>query len=214
MGQKVNPIGFRVGVYLPWDARWFARSENYAKLFFEDLEIRKFIKAHLSSAEISRIEIEKATDSVRVVIHSARPGVVIGKRGQDIDSLRKALSHFLGKKSVEVSVQEVRQPALDARLLAKSIAEQIERRTSYKRAMKKEASDAMRAGAQGINIRVAGRLAGAEIARDEWLRLGRVPRHTLRADIDYGFVEAHTTYGIIGVKVWICRGEYNIGRGA
>lgn len=209
MGQKVNPIGFRIGVYLPWHSRWYPRGGKYSQAFFEDLKIREYIKQNLSSAEVSHVEIEKAGDSVRVVIHSARPGVVIGKRGQDIDSLRKAISGLLGKKSVEVSVQEVQQPALNATLIAQSIAEQIEKRSSYKRAMKKEGSDTMRAGARGINIRVAGRLAGAEIARDEWLRLGSVPRHTLRSDIDYGTALAKTTYGIIGIKVWICRGEYS-----
>jgi small subunit ribosomal protein S3 len=210
VGQKVNPIGFRIGVYLPWYSRWFARSKKYSDMFLEDLKARSFVRKHLSSAEISHIEIEKTEsgDNMRVVIHSARPGMVIGKRGQDIDSLRKGLVDFLKKKGVEVSVQEVRQAELDARLVAQSIAEQIERRTSYKRAMKKAASNAMRAGARGMNIRVAGRLAGAEIARDEWLRLGCVPRHTLRADIDYGTALAQTTYGVIGVKVWICRGTY------
>lgn len=214
MGQKVNPIGFRRGVYLPWLSRWFARNESrnesYAKLYREDIQIREFVRQHLSSAEISHVEIEKAGDSVRVIIFSARPGIVIGRKGQDIDSLRTQLAQHIGKKSVEISVQEVRQPELNATLVAQSIAEQIERRVSYKRAMKKAASNAMRASARGCNIRVAGRLAGAEIARDEWIRLGVVPRHTLRADIDYGVALAHTTYGVIGVKVWICRGTYNL----
>lgn len=209
MGQKVNPIGFRIGVYRKWDARWFAR-KSYANMFFEDLHVKNYIKDNLSSAEISHVEIEKAGDSMRVVVHSARPGVVIGKKGQEIDSLRKGLASMLGKKSVEVSVQEIKNPELTATLVAKSIAEQLEKRASFKKVMKKEVTSAMRAGAKGINIRVAGRLGGAEIARDEWVRVGSVPRHTLRSDIDYGFVEANTTYGKIGVKVWICRGEYSL----
>lgn len=209
MGQKVNPIGFRIGVYRKWDARWFAR-KSYANMFFEDLHVKNYIKDNLSSAEISHVEIEKAGDSMRVIVHSARPGLVIGKKGQEIDSLRKGLASMLGKKSVEVSVQEVKNPELTATLVAKSIAEQLEKRASFKKVMKKEVTSAMRAGAKGINIRVAGRLGGAEIARDEWVRVGSVPRHTLRSDIDYGFVEANTTYGKIGVKVWICRGEYSL----
>jgi len=210
VGQKVNPKGFRVGVYRQWDSRWFARSDSYAKMFMEDLRIREFIYRQLPGAEISHIEIEKAGENVRVVIHSARVGVVIGKRGQDIDTLRRNLSHYLNKKSVEVSVQEVRQPELDAMLVAKSIAEQIERRVSYKRAMKKEATNAMRSGALGINIAASGRLADADIARREMVRVGVVPRHTLRADIDYGTALAKTTFGIIGIKVWIYRGPFNI----
>jgi len=209
VGQKVNPIGFRIGVYRKWDARWFAR-KSYANMFFEDLHVKNYIKDNLSSAEISHVEIEKAGDSMRVIVHSARPGLVIGKKGQEIDSLRKGLASMLGKKSVEVSVQEVKNPELTATLVAKSIAEQLEKRASFKKVMKKEVTSAMRAGAKGINIRVAGRLGGAEIARDEWVRVGSVPRHTLRSDIDYGFVEANTTYGKIGVKVWICRGEYSL----
>jgi small subunit ribosomal protein S3 len=211
VGQKVNPRGFRVGVYKQWDSRWFARSQSYAKMFLEDLRIREFICQQLPGAEISHIEIEKAGDeNVRIVIHSARVGIVIGKRGQDIDTLRKNLSRHLNKKSVEISVQEVRQPELDATLVAQSIAEQIERRTNYKRAMKKETSNAMRSGALGINIAASGRLADADIARREMVRVGVVPRHTLRADIDYGTALAKTTFGIIGIKVWIYRGPYNI----
>lgn len=209
MGQKVNPIGFRIGVYRKWDSRWFAR-KSYADMFFEDLKVKNYIKDTLSSAEISHVEIEKAGSSMRVVVHSARPGVVIGKKGQEIDSLRKGLTSLIGKKNVEVSVQEVKNPELTAVLVAKNIAEQLEKRASFKKVMKKEVTASMRAGAKGINIRVAGRLGGAEIARNEWVRVGSVPRHTLRSDIDYGFVEANTTYGKIGVKVWICRGEYSL----
>lgn len=207
MGQKVNPLGMRLGIYRTWDSRWFARG-SYGKELFEDLAIRKFLGKKLANAEVSRIEIEKAGDNVRVIINSARPGVVIGKRGQEIDNLRKALSEKIGKKNVEVSVQEVQNPELDAVLVAKSIAEQIERRVGFKKAMKRAAITAMKAGAKGIKIRCAGRLGGAEIAREEWTRVGSVPLHTLRSDIDYGFVEASTTFGIIGVKVWICRGEF------
>lgn len=210
MGQKVNPIGFRTGVYRPWNSRWFARNKSYAQMFFEDLKVKDFIKKHLPGAEISHVEIEKAGDNMRVMIHSARPGVVIGKKGQEIDSLRKELATHLKKKSVEVSVQEIKHPELTAVLAAQRIAEGLENRASFKKIMKKEAASAMRAGAKGINIRVAGRLGGAEIAREEWVRVGSIPRHTLRSDIDYGLVEAKTTYGIIGVKVWICRGEYSI----
>ena len=211
MGQKVNPIGFRVGVYRSWNSRWFARRRNYAQLLREDLEIRKYIERYLPSAEISDIEIEKAgDDSIRVVIKSARPGVVIGKKGQEIDSLRKDLARMLKRDNVEVSVQEVKNPELDATIAAKSIAEQLEKRASFKKVMKKTATATMKAGARGVKIRCSGRLGGAEIARDEWIRIGSTPLHTLRSDIDYGFIEAHTTYGVIGVKVWICRGEYKL----
>lgn len=207
MGQKVHPIGFRLGVYRTWLARWFAR-DSYGKFLMEDLKIRKYLEEKLKDAEISNIEIEKTGDSVRVVIHSGRPGVVIGKKGQEIDTLKLVLAKMLGKSNVEVSVQEVKNPELDAMLVAKGIAEQLERRVSHKKAMKRATASSMRAGAKGIKIRCSGRLQGAEIARDEWERVGSTPLHTLRADIDYGLAEAKTTYGIIGVKVWICRGEY------
>lgn len=211
MGQKVNPIGFRIGIYRSWNSRWFARRHNYAQLLREDLEIRKYIEQYLPSAEISDIEIEKAgDDSIRVIIKSARPGVVIGKKGQEIDSLRRDLARMLKRDNVEVSVQEVKNPELDATIAAKSIAEQLEKRASFKKVMKKTATAAMKAGARGIKIRCSGRLGGAEIARDEWIRIGSTPLHTLRSDIDYGFIEAHTTYGVIGVKVWICRGDYKL----
>ena len=207
MGQKVHPKGFRLGIYRDWDARWFAR-DSYGKQLLEDLQIRKYLNKALKNAEVARVEIEKAGDNIRVIIHSARPGVVIGKKGQEIESLRTALSKRLGKTGIEISVQEVKNPELDATLVAKSIAEQLERRVSFKKAMKRAAASTMRAGAKGIKVCVSGRLGGAEIARREWTRIGSVPLHTLRADIDYGFAEAHTTYGIIGVKVWICRGEF------
>jgi small subunit ribosomal protein S3 len=211
VGQKVNPVGFRRGVYTSWESRWFARGKKYAQSFFEDLAVRDLIKKSLSSAEVSYVEIEKTEDSVRIIIHSARPGQVIGKKGQDIESLRNALASLLNKK-VEVSVQEIRQPELDARLIAQDIAEQMQRRSSYKRAMKKAATEAMRAGARGIAIRVAGRLGGADIARDEKVSIGSLPRHTLRANIEYGTAVAYTTYGTTGVKVWVCRGEFSVGQ--
>ncbi|MBA3954545.1 30S ribosomal protein S3 [Candidatus Dependentiae bacterium] len=210
MGQKVNPIGFRIGIYRDWSSRWFARRQNYAELLFEDLEIQKYIRKALPGAEISTIEIEKAGDNLRVIIHSGRPGVVIGKKGQEIDSLRKDLARLLKRTNVEVSVQEIKTPELDATIVSKTIAEQLEKRASFKKVMKKAATAAMKAGALGVKIRCAGRLGGAEIARDEWIRIGSTPLHTLRSDIDYGFSESHTTYGVIGVKVWICRGEYKL----
>lgn len=208
MGQKVNPVGFRTGVYRDWDARWFVPRHGYGKSVIEDIEIRKAIDKHLKHAEIARVEIEKAGDNLRIILHSARPGVVIGKGGKEIDELRKYFAKKFKKANVEVSVQEVKKPELDALLVAKSIADQLERRVSYKRAMKRAVASSMRAGARGIKVSVAGRLNGAEIARTEWTRLGSIPLHTLRSDIDYGEAEALTTYGLIGVKVWISRGEY------
>jgi small subunit ribosomal protein S3 len=208
MGQKVHPVGFRVGIYRDWASRWFAR-DSYGKQVLEDVKIRNFLNKTLQDAEISKIEIEKAGDNIRIVIFSGRPGMVIGKRGQEIESLRTHLSAMLGgKKNIEISVQEVKNPELDAVLVAKNIAEQLVGRTSFKKAMKRAAISAMRGGAKGIKICCAGRLQGAEIARTEWTRVGSVPLHTLRSDVDYGLAEAKTTYGIIGIKVWICKGEY------
>lgn len=207
MGQKVHPKGFRLGVYKDWDARWYARG-SYGKLVLEDIKIRKFLKSFLEAAEIARLEIERAgDDNVRVIIHTARPGMVIGRKGQEIETLRKQLALVSGKKNVEVSVQEVKNPELDAQVVAGSIASQLEKRVGFKQVLKKSTSSVMRAGARGVKMCIAGRLGGAEIARSEWSRAGSVPLHTLRADIDYGFAEAKTTYGVIGVKVWICRGE-------
>lgn len=208
MGQKVHPRGFRTGIYRDWDGTWFARRGEYGKLLLEDVKIRKFIEQKLPGAEISVVKISKAGDNLRVEIHSARPGLVIGKQGKEIDMLRTSLSKLLKRPNVEVSVKEVEKPDLDAMVVAKSIAEQLERRVSFKRAMKKAAMATMKAGALGTKIRCAGRLGGAEIARDEWIRLGSTPLHTLRSDIDYALFEALTTYGIIGIKVWICRGEF------
>ncbi len=216
MGKKINPIIFRLGVYRPHNKRWFARRGTYAAMFAEDQLIVKYVKEQLANAEIAEIEIEKTSNNVRVIIHSARPGLVIGKKGLEIDTLRKNLTSLISKqgdsvkKNVEVSVQEVKNPALNASLVAQNIADQIENRASFKKVIKKEATSSMRAGAKGINIRISGRLGGAEIAREEIIRVGSVPRHTLRSDIDYGTDEAHTTYGIIGVKVWICRGDYSL----
>ncbi len=208
MGQKVNPIGFRLGIYRDWDAHWFAPGKAYGDRILEDIKIRKFIDKRLDKAEIARVVIDKAGDSVRVVLHSGRVGMVIGKKGLEIETLRRELAKILGKNSVEISVQEIKKPELDAVLIAKSIASQLERRASYKRAMKRAAATALKSGARGIKIRCSGRLGGAEIARTEWTRLGSVPLHTLRADIDYGFAEALTTFGLIGVTVWVCHGEY------
>jgi small subunit ribosomal protein S3 len=207
VGQKVNPKGFRVGVYKDWDARWFAR-KNYGDQLLEDLKIRFFLAKRLRNGEVSRVEIEKAGDNIKIIIHSGRPGILIGKKGQEIDNLRKEISKIVKKNAIEISIQEIKAPDLDATLVAANIAGQLERRGSYKKAMKRAAASTLRAGAKGIKICCAGRLNGAEIARTEWVRMGSVPLHTLRADIDYGLVEAQTTYGKIGVKVWIGRGEY------
>ena len=209
MGQKVHPIGFRLGIYRDWDARWFASGSSYGDNVIEDLKLRKYLEVRLSNADISRIEIEKAGNSLlRIIVHTGKPGMIIGKKGQEIDALRNDIAKRFSKTNVEVSVQEIKKPELDSTLIAKAIASQLERRVSYKRAMKRAVASSMRAGAKGIKICASGRLQGAEIARSEWARVGSVPLHTLRADIDYGFAEAHTTYGIIGVKVWLCKGEY------
>ncbi len=209
MGQKVNPVGFRVGVYRPWNSRWFARG-SYGKQLLQDQKIREYLKKALDSAEVGNVEIEKTGDSVKVIIHTARAGIVIGKKGQEIDRLRQELAKILDVPSVEISVQEIKSPELVAQLVAQNIASQIERRGNYKKVMKKAMAGTTRAGAQGVRICIAGRLGGAEIARSEWGRVGSVPLHTLRYDIDYAAVTAMTTYGIIGIKVWISRGEYQL----
>lgn len=208
MGQKVSPVGFRTGIYKDWCARWFAPACKYGKSLLEDMHIRAMIDTHLKHAEISSIEVEKAGDSVRIILHSGRPGVVIGKGGKEIDDLRALFATKLKKTSVEISVQEVKKPELDAVLVAKNVAGQLERRVGYKRAVKRALATSMRAGAMGIKICVAGRLNGAEIARSEWERLGSIPLHTLRSNIDYGEAVAMTTMGTVGVKVWIYTGEY------
>jgi small subunit ribosomal protein S3 len=207
VGQKVHPLGFRLGIFRDWRARWFANRKQYGAQVIEDLRIRKFLEEFLGKADISKIEIEKAGENLRVLIFTSKPGSIIGKQGQGIDALRTELVKRFKKSVVEISVQEIKKPELDATLIAKDIAQQLEKRIGYKRAMKKAVSTAMRGGINGVKIRVAGRLQGAEIARAEWLREGSIPLHTLRKDIDYGFAEAYTTYGQIGVKVWICRGD-------
>lgn len=209
MGQKVHPIGFRLGVYRDWDARWFAR-KSYGMQVLEDLRVREYLLRVFGTAEIARIEIEKAGENLRVIIHCARPGIVIGKKGSEIDALRKDLAKLLNRSNVDVSVQEVKNPELDAMLVAKNIASQLEKRANFKQVMKRAAAASVRSGAKGVKICVAGRLGGAEIAREEWYRGGSVPLHTLRADVDYGFAEAMTTYGVIGVKVWIYKGEFRL----
>lgn len=207
MGQKVHPLGFRVGIYEDWRAHWFAK-KSYGAELIEDVKIREYINKILSSnAEVSKVVIDKAGDSVKVVIFSSRPGIVIGKKGRGITQLKKTLYDKF-KKNIDVSVQEVRSPELSAQIVASSIAAQLEKRASFKRVMKKAGYSTMKNGAKGIKICCAGRLAGSEIARSEWLRLGSVPLHTLRSNIDFASVQARTTYGVIGVKVWICKGEY------
>ncbi|QGG49179.1 30S ribosomal protein S3 [Heliorestis convoluta] len=205
MGQKVHPKGFRIGVIKDWDAKWFA-DKNYVELLHEDLKIRKFIKKKLYVAGISRVEIERAANRVKVTIHTAKPGIVIGRGGAEVENLRKELEKMTGR-AVNVNISEVKKPELDAQLVAENVAVQLEKRISFRRAMKQSVGRTMRLGAEGIKIMVSGRLGGAEIARTEWYNEGKVPLHTLRADIDYGFAEAHTTYGVIGVKVWIYKGE-------
>ena len=206
MGQKVHPIGFRLGIYGDWQAHWFAR-RGYGKELAEDLQIRSYLKKKLARSEVEKVIIDKAGENVRVTIHSGRPGVVIGKKGSGIESLKSDLYKTF-KKNIEVSVKEVRLPQISARLIGDSIAEQLERRVGFKRAMKKAGFAAMKGGAKGVKIYCGGRLGGAEIARTEALRLGSVPLHTLRSNIDYAIVEAKTTYGIIGIKVWVYHGLY------
>jgi small subunit ribosomal protein S3 len=206
MGQKVNPIGMRLGINRTWDSRWFANKGEYGKLLHEDIAIREYLEKELSAASISKIVIERPHKKCRISIHSARPGIIIGKKGADIEKLRKKLSQMTSS-DVHINIVEVRKPELDAAIVAQSIAQQLERRVAFRRAMKRAVQSAMRLGALGIRINCSGRLGGAEIARMEWYREGRVPLHTLRADIDYGTADAETAYGICGVKVWIFKGE-------
>ena len=206
MGQKIHPTGFRLAVTRNWASRWYATNRNFASMLAEDLEVREFLKKKLKNAAVSRILIERPAKSARITIFSARPGVVIGKKGEDIENLKAELTRRLGVP-VAVNIEEVRKPEVDAQLIADSITQQLEKRIMFRRAMKRAVQNAMRIGAKGIKIQVSGRLGGAEIARTEWYREGRVPLHTLRADIDYATYEAHTTYGVIGVKVWIFKGE-------
>ena len=205
MGQKVNPIGLRLGINKTWDSRWYAEG-NYADMLHQDLKIRKYVKKELSAAGVSKIIIERPSKKAIVTIHTARPGVVIGKKGADIDRIRKQLASYTGGE-VSLNIVEIRKPELDSTLIAEGIAQQLERRISFRRAMKRAVQSALRLGAGGIRINCSGRLGGAEIARMEWYREGRVPLHTLRADVDYGIATALTTYGIIGIKVWVFKGE-------
>ena len=211
MGQKVHPTGIRLGIVKDWTSKWYADSKDYADLLNTDLEVRSFLKKKLSQASVSRIQIDRPAKNAHITIHTARPGVVIGKKGEDIDKLRKQVSAMMGIP-VHISIEEIRKPELDAQLVAESIAQQLEKRIMFRRAMKRAVSNSMRLGAGGIKVNIAGRLNGAEIARSEWYREGRVPLHTLRADIDYGFAEARTTYGVLGVKVWIFKGEVFVGQ--
>lgn len=205
MGQKVNPKGFRMGIIRTWEGRWYA-DRNYEELLHEDLKIRKFILKKLHQAGVPKVEIERAANRVKVSIHAAKPGIVIGRGGTEVENLRKTLEAMTGKQ-VAVNIVEIKKPELDAKLVADGVAQQLEKRVSFRRAMKQTVGRTMRVGAQGIKISCGGRLGGAEIARTEWYNEGKVPLHTLRADIDYGFAEANTTYGKIGIKVWIYRGE-------
>jgi small subunit ribosomal protein S3 len=206
MGHKVHPTGIRLGISKDWNSKWYANKREYAQYLTADLKVRELLHKRLAQAGVSKIQIERPAKSARITIHTARPGVVIGKKGEDIEKLRKDVTKMMGVPA-HINVAEVRKPEIDAQLVAESIAQQLERRIMFRRAMKRSVGNAMRLGALGIKVNVAGRLNGAEIARSEWYREGRVPLHTLRADIDYGFAEAKTTYGIIGIKVWIYKGE-------
>jgi small subunit ribosomal protein S3 len=207
MGQKINPIGFRLAVNKNWTSRWYANKKNFAPMLAEDIKVRDFLKSKLAHASVGRVLIERPAKDARITIFSARPGVVIGKKGEEIESLKAALRRIMGVQQVHVNIEEIRKPEIDAQLIADSIAQQLEKRIMFRRAMKRAMQNAMRLGAQGIKIMSAGRLNGIEIARTEWYREGRVPLHTLRADIDYGTGEAKTNYGVIGIKVWVYKGE-------
>jgi len=206
MGQKVHPNGIRLGIVKDHTSVWYADKGEYAAKLLNDLQVREYLEKQLEKASVSRIEIERPAQNAKITIHTARPGIVIGKKGEDVEKLRNAVSNMMGVP-VHINIEEVRKPELDAKLVAQSVASQLERRVMFRRAMKRAVQNAMRLGAKGIKIQVGGRLGGAEIARSEWYREGRVPLHTLRADIDYATYEAHTTYGVIGVKVWIFKGE-------
>jgi small subunit ribosomal protein S3 len=206
MGQKIHPTGFRLAVNRNWGSRWFANSKHYPGTLAEDLKVREYLKKKLAHASVAKVTIERPAKNARITIHSARPGVVIGKKGEDIETLRGDLRRMMGS-DVGLNIEEIRKPEIDAQLVADSIAQQLEKRIMFRRAMKRAMQNAMRLGAQGIKIMSSGRLNGVEIARREWYREGRVPLHTLRADIDYGFAEARTTYGVIGIKVWVFKGE-------
>jgi small subunit ribosomal protein S3 len=207
MGQKIHPTGFRLSVQKNWSSRWFANTKHFSEMLHKDIEVRDYLKKKLAGAGVSKIIIERPAKNARITIYTARPGVVIGKKGEDIETLRNELKKRMGLPDVALNIEEVRKPEVDAQLIADSITQQLEKRIMFRRAMKRAMQNAMRLGAQGIKIMSAGRLNGIEIARTEWYREGRVPLHTLRADIDYGTSEAKTTYGIIGVKVWVYKGE-------
>jgi len=209
MGQKVHPTGIRLGIVKDWTSKWYADSKDFGKFLHTDLKVREFLEKELAQASVSRIQIERPAKNARITIHTARPGIVIGKKGEDIEKLRQKISSMMGLplNSVHVNIEEIRKPELDATLVAQSVAQQLERRIMFRRAMKRAVTNAMRLGGQGIKIQVSGRLNGAEIARTEWYREGRVPLHTLRADIDYGVASAHTPSGVIGIKVWLFKGE-------
>ncbi|BCS80841.1 30S ribosomal protein S3 [Anaerocellum diazotrophicum] len=207
MGQKVHPKGFRIGIIRDWDSRWFANDKDFQKYVLEDFKIRRHIKEKLYHAGISRIEIERAAKRVKVIIHTAKPGIVIGRAGSGVEALRKELEKLTGGKTISLDIKEIKVPELDAQLVAENIAAQLEKRVSFRKAMKQAMARALRSGAKGIKTMVSGRLGGADIARTEWYKEGRIPLQTLRADIDYGFAEAHTTYGRIGVKTWIYKGD-------
>ena len=209
MGQKVHPTGIRLGIVKDWSSKWYADTAMFPEYIRQDHVVREFIKKKLKDASVSRISIERPAKKANITIHTARPGIVIGKKGEDIEKLRAEVAHMVGMKiqDVRINIAEVRKPELDAQLVAEGIAQQLERRVMFRRAMKRAVTNTMRVGSEGIKVKVGGRLNGAEIARSEWYREGRVPLHTLRADIDYDFAEAHTTYGVIGVKVWIFKGE-------
>jgi small subunit ribosomal protein S3 len=209
MGQKVNPVGIRLGITRDWDSTWYASTKNFPSHVYTDFQVREFLKKKLVEASVSRVKIERAARKVNITIHTARPGIVIGKKGEDIEKLRGQVSKMMKMPvtDVRINISEIRKPELDAKLVAEGIAQQLERRVMFRRAMKRAVTNTMRIGALGIKVRVSGRLNGAEIARTEWYREGRIPLHTFRADIDYGLAEARTTYGVIGVKVWIFKGE-------
>jgi small subunit ribosomal protein S3 len=209
MGQKVNPLGIRLGITRDWSSKWFASKKQFPQLVHTDFRVREFLKKKLTDASVSRVQVERAAKKVSITIQTARPGIVIGKKGEDIEKLRAETAKMLGLPLLDVrlNISEIRKPELDAQLVAESIAQQIEKRVMFRRAMKRAVMSTMRSGALGIKVRMSGRLNGAEIARTEWYREGRIPLHTFRADIDYGLAEARTTYGIIGIKVWIFKGE-------
>ena len=209
MGHKVHPTGIRLGITRDWESRWYADTRNFPEFVHTDWQIREFLKKKLSQASVSRIHIERPARKAHITIHTARPGIVIGKKGEDIEKLRTEVAQMMDMPlgEVRINIAEIRKPELDAQLVAEGIAQQLERRVMFRRAMKRAVTNTMRLGAQGVKIKVSGRLNGAEIARSEWYREGRVPLHTFRADIDYGFAEARTTYGVIGVKVWVFKGE-------